>query len=129
MKRKMMRAKIHRARVTQADVDYEGSITIDQDLMEAVDMIDGEAVAVWNVTSGERLETYAVSGPRGSRVVCVNGAAAHKMRPGETIIIAAFTWMDEAAARQYKPKVIFMDEENRIKSTRGEMPGPRRVWV
>jgi aspartate 1-decarboxylase len=127
MKRKMMRAKIHRARVTQADVEYEGSVTIDQNLMKAVDMIDGEAVALWNVTNGERLETYALTGPPGSGVVCVNGAAAHKMRPGDTIIITAFAWMDEAAARHYKPKVILMDEENRIKGAREEVPGPQRA--
>jgi len=129
MKRKMMRAKIHRALVTHADVDYEGSITIDRELMEAVDLIEGEAVALWNVTNGERLETYAVPGPAGSRVVCVNGAAAHKMRQGDIIIITAFAWMEEEAARRYQPKVILMGEGNRIKDVRGEVPGPQRAFA
>jgi aspartate 1-decarboxylase len=127
MKRKMMRAKIHRARVTQADVEYEGSITIDKDWMDSVDMIDNEAVAVWNVTNGERLETYALAGEPGSRVICINGAAAHKMRPGDTVIICAFAWMEEAAARRYEPKILFMDENNNIKFSRGEVPGPQRA--
>ena len=127
MRRKMLRGKIHRARVTQADVDYEGSITIDQDLMDRVDLLAGEAVAVWNVTNGERIETYAVAGPRDSGVVCVNGAAAHKVRPGDLVIIAAFTWMDETAARRHEPKVIFVDEDNRPREMRAEMPGPERA--
>ena len=127
MRRKMLRGKIHRARVTQADVGYEGSITIDQDLMDRVDLLAGEAVAVWNVTNGERIETYAVAGPRDSGVVCVNGAAAHKVRPGDLVIIAAFTWMDETAARRHEPKVIFVDEDNRPREMRAEMPGPERA--
>jgi aspartate 1-decarboxylase len=127
MRRKMLRAKIHRATVTHADVDYEGSVTIDQDLMDRIDLLAGEAVSIWDVTNGERLETYAVSGPRGSRVVCVNGAAAHKVRPGHVVIIAAFTWMGEAAARRHQPKVILLDEQNRVKSERAEVPGPDRA--
>ena len=127
MTRKMLRAKIHRATVTHADVDYEGSVTIDGALMEQVDMIPGEAVAIWNVTNGERLETYTVLGPRDSGVICVNGAAAQKVRPGDLIIIAAFSWMEEAAARRYVPKVVFVDEHNRAKLHRDEVPGPQRL--
>ena len=127
MRRKMLRAKIHRARVTHADIDYEGSVTIDQDLMDMVDLLPHEVVAIWNVTNGERLETYAVAGPRGSRVVCVNGAAAHKIHPGDLIIIAAFTWMGEAVARRHEPKVVFLDEDNRVKSVRAEIAGPARA--
>jgi len=123
----MLRAKIHRARVTHADIDYEGSVTIDQDLMDMVDLLPHEGVAIWNVTNGERLETYAVAGPRGSRVVCVNGAAAHKIHPGDLIIIAAFTWMAEAVARRHEPKVVFLDEDNRVKSVRAEIAGPARA--
>ena len=93
--RKMMRAKIHRATVTQADVDYEGSITIDRRLMDATDLLPNEAVCVWNVTNGNRFETYVVEGPPDSGVICVNGAAAHLVSPGDLVIIAAFTWMDE----------------------------------
>jgi len=124
MTRKMLRAKIHRATVTQANVDYEGSITIDRRLMDATDLLPNEAVCVWNVTSGTRLETYAVEGPADSGVVCVNGAAAHLVRPGDLVIIAAYTWMDEAAARRHEPKVVFVDDHNRIKHLRPEVPGP-----
>src|SRR5439155_19497786 len=98
MMRKMLRAKIHRATVTQANLDYEGSITIDRALMDATDLLPNEAVCVWNVTSGTRFETYAVEGEADSGVICVNGAAAHLVRPGDLIIIAAFTWLEEAAA-------------------------------
>lgn len=127
MMRKMLRAKIHRVRVTQADVDYEGSITVDRDLMRAADLLPHEAVAVWNVTNGERFETYAVEGPAGSGTVCVNGAAAHRARPGDLLIIAAFAWMDEARARAHRPRLVFVDEHNRIRERTGEVPGPRRV--
>src|SRR5207237_3814183 len=98
MMRKMMRAKIHRATVTQADIDYEGSITIDRRLLDATDLLPNEAVCVWNVTNGNRFETYAVEGPPDSGVICVNGAAAHLVNPGALVIIAAFTWPDAAAA-------------------------------
>jgi aspartate 1-decarboxylase len=125
----MRRAKIHRARVTHADLDYEGSLTIDETLMEAVDLLPGEGVAVWNVTNGERFETYAVTGPAGSGVICVNGAAAHKARPGDVVIISAFTWLGEAAARRHEPKVILVDERNRISRARAEVPGPQRAYA
>ena len=124
MMRKMLRAKIHRATVTEANVDYEGSITIDRRLMDATDLLPGEAVCVWNVTSGTRLETYAVEGPADSGVICVNGAAAHLVRPGDLVIIAAYTWMDEAAARTHAPEVVFVDDHNRIKEARAEVAGP-----
>jgi aspartate 1-decarboxylase len=127
MMRKMLRAKIHRATVTQADVDYEGSVTIDRDLMDATDLLPNEAVCLWDVTNGHRLETYAVEGPRGSGVVCVNGAAAHLVRPGDLVIIAAYTWLDEGEARAHEPKVVFVDERNRIKEKRAEVPGPLRA--
>ena len=126
MMRKMLRAKIHRATVTQADVDYEGSITIDRRLLEATDLLSNEAVWVWNVTNGNRFETYAVEGPPDSGVICVNGAAAHLVRPGDLVIIAAFTWLQEEAARAYQPKVVFVDEQNRMREKRGEVPGPAK---
>jgi len=122
--RKLMRAKIHRATVTQADVDYEGSITIDQRLLDATDLLPNEAVCVWNVTNGNRFETYVVEGPPDSGVICVNGAAAHLVSPGDLVIIAAFSWMDEDAARRHRPKVVFVDEHNRIREKRAEVPGP-----
>jgi len=124
MMRKMMRAKIHRATVTQADVHYEGSITIDRTLMDATDFLANEAVCVWNVTNGNRFETYVVEGAPGSGVICVNGAAARLVSPGDLVIIAAFSWMDEAAARRHEPKVVFVDERNRIREKRSEVPGP-----
>jgi len=127
MTRKMMRAKIHRATVTQADVDYEGSITIDRRLLDATDLLPNEAVCVWNVTNGNRFETYAVEGPADSGVVCVNGAAAHLVRPGDLVIIAAYAWMDEDAARKHEPKVVFVDGQNRIREKRGEVAGPLRA--
>ncbi|HYR95126.1 MAG TPA: aspartate 1-decarboxylase [Candidatus Binatus sp.] len=122
MMRKMMRAKIHRATVTEANVDYEGSITIDRRLMDATDLLPNEAVCVWNVTNGNRFETYAVEGPPDSGVVCVNGAAAHLVRAGDLVIIAAFTWLEEDAARKHEPKVVFVDEQNRIREKRPEVP-------
>src|SRR5512134_305008 len=123
MTRKMMRAKIHRATVTQADLDYEGSITLDRRLMDATDLLPNEAVCVWNVSNGNRFETYAVEGPPDSGVVCVNGAAAHLVRPGDLVIIAAFTWLPEERARVHQPKVVFVDEHNRIREKRDERPG------
>jgi len=119
--RKMLRAKIHRATVTEANVDYEGSITIDRRLMDATDLLPNEAVCVWNVTNGNRFETYTVEGQPDSGVICVNGAAAHLVSPGDLIIIAAFTWLDEEAARVHEPKVVFVDERNRVREKRGEV--------
>lgn len=127
MTRKMLRGKIHRARVTHADVEYEGSITIDQNLMDHADLLGGEAVAVWNITNGERFETYTVAGARGSGVICINGAAAHKAHPGDLVIIAAFTWMTEEAARCHEPKVVLVDANNQVKNGRAEVPGPERA--
>ncbi|HWP66554.1 MAG TPA: aspartate 1-decarboxylase [Candidatus Limnocylindria bacterium] len=127
MMRKMMRAKIHRATVTQADLDYEGSITIDRRLLDATDLLPNEAVCVWNVTNGNRFETYVVEGPADSGVICVNGAAAHLVAKGDLVIIAAFSWMDEEAARAHVPKVVFVDEQNRIRAKRAEVPGPLRA--
>ncbi len=113
--RKVLRGKIHRACVTGADLHYEGSITVDKTLMEGMDLLEWEAVQVWNVTNGERFETYALEGERDSGVVCVNGAAARKVSEGDLIIIGAFTWLEEDAARAHQPKIVMVDDENRIK--------------
>ena len=113
--RKLLRGKIHRATVTEANLNYEGSISIDKDLMDAMDLIEWEAVHVWDVNNGERFETYALEGPRGSGVICVNGAAARKVSPGDLIIIGAFTWLDDQAARAHQPKLVMVDSRNRIK--------------
>jgi aspartate 1-decarboxylase len=130
--RRMFKSKIHRAVVTDADLEYEGSITIDEDLLEAADIAEYEAVHVWNVTRGTRLETYALRGPRGSRVCCINGAAAHLMKKGDRVIIATFTDVEEALVRSHEPTVVLVDEQNRILDPNmKEVPGPMRrtSWV
>ncbi len=127
MRRTIFKSKIHRATVTHADLDYEGSVTLDADLMRAADILPYEQVAIWNVTRGSRLETYALEGPAGSGVVCVNGAAAHHNRPGDLVIIATFAEMEEAEARAHQPTVVLVDEQNRIKDAgAAEIAGPQR---
>ncbi len=110
--RKMMRGKIHRATVTGADLHYEGSVTIDSDLLRAAGIINNEAVCIWNINNGERFETYALEGEAGSGVICVNGAAAHKVAVGHLVIIAAFGWMTDEEALAWKPSVAFVDDKN-----------------
>ena len=124
MKRRMFLGKIHRARLTHADLDYEGSVTIDRDLLDAAGMLEHEEVHVWNVTRGTRLVTYTLAGPSGSGVICINGAAAHGNEPGDLVILATFGDMDEAEARAWQPKVVFVDDQNRIKEIEAERPGP-----
>ena len=132
MRRTLFKSKIHRATVTQADLDYEGSITVDADLMRAADIMPYEKVHVWNRTNGSRLETYALEAPAGSGVICVNGAAAHLARPGDLVIIATFAEAnDEVEARNWKPIVVHVDGHNRIVSMTDsggpdEVPGPQR---
>jgi aspartate 1-decarboxylase len=106
--RQMLSAKIHRVTVTEADLNYVGSITVDQSLLERVDILPGELVHVWNVTNGERFETYALAGEPASGMVRVNGAGAHKAQPGDILIVAAFALSDETVT----PKVILVDENN-----------------
>lgn len=118
----MMKAKLHRAVVTQADLDYEGSIAIDRDLLEAAGILPHEQVDVWNVTSGARFTTYAIEAPRGSRVVGVNGAAARLVQKGDRVIIATWAQMDRAAAEAHEPTVVLLDEANAI-----VRPRPSRV--
>ena len=127
MRLNVFKSKIHRATVTQADLDYEGSVTIDEALMEAAEIADYEAVHIWNVTRGTRLQTYALRGPRGSGAICINGAAAHLMKPGEMVIIATFAEMEPAEARGHVPAVVLVDRENRIVARDvAEIAGPRR---
>lgn len=121
MNRIMCKSKIHRATVTHADLHYEGSISIDEDLLEAADIIPYEKVSVWNINNGERFETYAILGERGSGVVCCNGAAARLVTRGDMVIVASFAEMDDAEARAHKPKLVFVNEQNRIKQT-GKLP-------
>lgn len=126
MRRILFKSKIHRATVTHADVDYEGSVTIDQALLEASDILPYEKVAVWNVTRGTRLETYALEGERNSGVICINGAAAHLNQPGDLVILATFTEVEDAEARNWKPTVVLVDEKNRAIQQIDEIPGPAR---
>ncbi len=107
--RQMLKSKIHRATVTEADVNYIGSITIDSELIERVDLMPNELVHVWNATNGQRLETYVIPGPPGSGVICMNGPAAHLIQVGDVVIVAAFTFTDEPVT----PKQILVDERNR----------------
>jgi aspartate 1-decarboxylase len=114
MFRTMLKSKIHRATVTQADLHYVGSVTVDPDLMDAADLLAGEQVAIVDVTNGARLETYVIAGERGSGVIGINGAAAHLVLPGDLVILIAYGAMDDAEARQYEPKVVFVDADNKV---------------
>lgn len=120
MQRKMLKSKIHRATVTDANLNYRGSITIDADLMDDADILEYERVEIWNVTNGNRFSTYALCGQRGSGTVCINGAAAHKAGPGDIIIIASFAWMDEDEAQIARPRIIHVDAENKPVHEEGE---------
>ena len=124
--RLMFKSKLHRGTVTQADLHYEGSVTIDKTLLDAADILPYEKVAIWNVTNGNRIETYALEGEAGSGVICINGAAAHRFNPGDCVIIATWTEVEEADARSHEPTVVLLDEHNRIKDPKLiEIPGPK----
>jgi aspartate 1-decarboxylase len=130
MRRSLFKSKIHRATVTHADLQYEGSVTIDEDLLRAADILPYERVHIWNASNGSRLETYALPGQAGSGVICVNGAAARHAQPGDVVIIATFAEaVDEAEARRWKPTVVRVDRQNRILTgtPAEEIPGPQRV--
>lgn len=114
MFRTMLKSKIHRATVTHADLHYVGSVTVDENLMDAADLLAGERVAIVDVTNGARLETYVIPGARGSGVVGINGAAAHLVAPGDLVILIAYATMDENESRHYLPRVVFVDADNRI---------------
>src|SRR6266511_4260331 len=124
MRRTLFKSKIHRATVTHADLHYEGSVTIDEDLMVAASIWEYEAIHVWNITRGTRLQTYAIKGESGSGIICINGAAAHLNKPGDKVILATFAEMDEAEARAHTPKVVLVDGENRpVDKDAIEVPG------
>lgn len=116
MRRTMMKGKIHRATVTDSNLDYEGSITIDSHLLDKANIIPYEQVDIYNVTSGERFTTYAIKGEKDSGVICINGAAAHKARKGDIIIIATYASFDEKELEQFKPAKVYVDGSNRIKN-------------
>jgi aspartate 1-decarboxylase len=122
----MLRAKIHRAVVTDADLHYEGSLTIPPELMGLVDIKEHEAISVWNVTRGTRFETYAMTGIAGTGEICVNGAAAHLAGRGDVIIITSFSDVPESMVNEFTPIVVFVDDKNRPTSSRLETPGPHK---
>ncbi|MGH3828438.1 MAG: aspartate 1-decarboxylase [Pseudonocardiaceae bacterium] len=114
MFRTMLKSKIHRATVTRSDLHYVGSVTVDEDLMDAADLLAGEQVAIVDITNGARLETYVIPGARSSGMLGINGAAAHLVTPGDLVILIAYGSMDEAQARCHQPRVVFVDASNRI---------------
>jgi aspartate 1-decarboxylase len=122
----LFKAKIHRATVTHADLDYEGSVTVSGELLDAAGILEHEQVHIWNVTRGTRLVTYALRGDAGSGIVCINGAAAHLAKPGDKVIIAAFAEVDAAEAAGWQPTVVFVDDANRQAGTGAEVAGPAR---
>lgn len=113
MRRRLLKSKIHRARVTQADLHYEGSITLDPELLEMADILPHEQVDVLDITNGARLTTYAIPGPRGAGEICMNGAAAHLIQPGDMIIVVSYADYEESELKEYEPRVILVDERNR----------------
>jgi aspartate 1-decarboxylase len=113
----MCKSKIHRATVTRADLDYEGSIAIDTDLLRAADVLPYEMVQIYDLNNGERFETYAIPGEAGSGTICVNGAAARLVQPGDLLIVLSYTMMEEKEAHGHKPRVVFVDSRNRIVET------------
>jgi len=120
MFRTVFKSKLHRATVTQACLDYVGSITIDEDLMDAADILINEQVAVVDINNGERLETYAIPGPRGSGVICLNGAAARLVQPGDKVIIITYAVVDNQEAKTWKPTVAFLNDANQISELKNE---------
>ena len=120
MLRTMMKSKIHRATVTQADLHYVGSVTIDEDLLETSDILPGELVHIVDVTNGARLETYTIAGERGSGVIGINGAAAHLVHPGDIVILIAYAQLTTQEARELEPHVVFVDAENKVLTLGGD---------
>ncbi|SEG78471.1 aspartate 1-decarboxylase [Paenibacillus sp. UNC499MF] len=120
MFRTMMKSKLHRATVTEANLNYVGSITIDEDLMELADLLPNEKVQIVNLNNGSRMETYTITGPRGSGCVCLNGAAARLVQPGDVVIIISYALMSEETAADYVPKVVILEEGNKVAEDRYE---------
>jgi aspartate 1-decarboxylase len=116
----LMKSKIHRARVTEANLNYVGSITIDEDLMDTADIMKNEKVQIVNNNNGNRFETYVIPGERGSGVICLNGAAARLVQPGDTIIIISYGMFEKNEAKQFNPTIVFVDENNKVVEVKGE---------
>ncbi|MGH3241762.1 MAG: aspartate 1-decarboxylase [Spirillospora sp.] len=124
MFRTMFKSKIHRATVTQADLHYVGSLTVDQDLMDAADLLPGEQVAIVDIDNGARLETYLIAGERGSGVIGINGAAARLVQPGDLVIIISYAQLNDAEAREFVPRVVHVDRSNKIISLDSDPAAP-----
>jgi aspartate 1-decarboxylase len=127
MLRTMLKSKIHRATVTQADLHYVGSVTIDADLMDAADLLEGEQVTIVDIDNGNRLVTYAITGERGSGVIGINGAAAHLVHPGDLVILIAYAVLENAEAHTYKPRIVFVDAANKQVDLGGHADDPAYV--
>lgn len=122
MQRIMLKAKLHRVRVTHSELHYEGSCAIDEDLLDAADMREYQQIDIYNVTNGERFTTYAIRAQRGSGVISVNGAAAHKANPGDILIIATYAMYSELELQKFHPQLVYVDEHNRIIAQRDSIP-------
>jgi len=122
MQRTMLHSKLHRVRVTHSELHYEGSCAIDEALLEAADIREYEQIQIWNVTNGERFITYAICAERDSGIISVNGSAAHRANPGDILIIACFTQLNEQELKNYHPQLVYVDDGNRIKEKRISIP-------
>ena len=122
MQRMMLKSKLHRAHVTHAELHYEGSCAIDDDLLDAADIKEYQQIDIYNVTNGERFTTYAIRAQRGSGVISVNGAAAHKANPGDILIIATYAMYNEIELQKFHPQLVYVDEQNRIIDSRDQIP-------
>ena len=122
MQRIMLKAKLHRVHVTHSELDYEGSCAIDDDLLDAADIREYQQIDIYNITNGERITTYAIRAQRGSGVISVNGAAAHKANPGDILIIASYAMYSELELQKYHPQLVYVDEHNRIIAQREQIP-------
>ena len=122
MQRTLLYGKIHRAKVTQCELHYEGSCAIDEDLLEAAGIVENEQIHIWNIDNGERFVTYAIKGQRGSGMISINGSAARRAQLGDLVIIAAFANVETAEMATFKPRVVFVDEHNRVKHQRDHIP-------
>ena len=122
MQRTLLKSKLHRVTTTHADLHYEGSCAIDEDLLEAANILENEQIDIWNVNNGERFTTYAIRAERGSGIISVNGSAARRAAPGDILIIASFAIFDESEVREHVPALIYVNESNKINRTAGRIP-------
>lgn len=127
MKRSFLKSKIHRAVITQTELHYEGSLTIDKKIMEEADVLELEKVSVVNINNGERFETYVIPGERGSGTICLNGAAARKAIVGDKVIIMTFCDLDETEISNFEPKIVLLDEDNKIKSVLNKIEANNKI--